>query len=314
MSVDMKKLRGSMVALITPFRQGRVDEMAFVDLCEHQIQCGTSALVPCGTTGEAATLTHAEHMQVIKLAVRAAAGRVPVIAGAGSNSTATTFSMVAEAAWLGADAVLCTVPYYNRPSQDGVFKHFEVVQATASVPVIVYDIPSRTGVSLEDDTILALSRLPNIIGIKDASGDLARARRLRHILHPDFLRLCGDDAQASAHLTLGSQGCISVTANVVPALCSALHRSWDSHDCRRFDQISAQLEELNQALFVESNPIPVKWALEQMELITGELRLPMTPLAERFHAQVDAALASVLTLEAELHHQTDDGFHRIDVA
>lgn len=306
MSFNLKNLRGSMVALVTPFRHGRVDEMTFVTLCDRQIQYGTSALIPCGTTGEAATLTHDEHMQVIKLAVQASAGRVPVIAGAGSNSTATTYSMVAEAQWLGADAALCIVPYYNRPSQEGIYRHFEAIQSTSTLPIIVYDVPSRTGVKMDAETIVALSQLPNIIGIKDASGDLARARYLSHAVHPDFLRLCGDDSLIGPHLTFGSQGCISVTANVAPALCSSLHQAWESGDCRIFDTIQAQLERINAALFVESNPIPVKWALEQMGLIAGGLRLPMTPLAQEHHATVLTALASVTEAEAMLENQMED--------
>ena len=314
MYTNFKDVRGSMVALVTPFRNGRIDEMAFADLCERQIQYGTSALVPCGTTGEASTLTHDEQMRLIKRAVHTAGGRVPVIAGAGSNSTTTTIAMVTEVEWMGADAALCIVPYCNRPTQEGLFRHFEAIQDTVNLPIIIYDVPSRTGVGLDVDTIVALSRLPNIVGIKDASGDIGRARQLRHALAPDFLRLCGNDSLTSAYLALGGQGCISVTANVAPSLCAALHQAWDAGDCRRFDQIADQLDRINTALMVETNPIPVKWAMEQMGLIADELRLPLTPLDQRYHAQVRDALASVAAAEEQLEQQYDCPPHQRYVA
>lgn len=286
-------LGGSMAALVTPFRHGKVDEEAFAALCERQIRNGTTALVPCGTTGEAPTLSHEEHRRLIELAIRTSAGRVPVIAGAGSNSTATTIAMVAEAEWLGADGVLCIVPYYNRPSQDGLYQHFKAVQAATTLPVILYDVPARTGTSLAFDTIVALAQLPNILGIKDASGDLVRAGRLRSALPPGFLRLCGDDLTLTAHLALGCHGCISVTANIAPALCAEVHRTWMKRDMAGFELASAKLEALNAALFVESNPIPVKWALAQLGLIAGELRLPLTSLEEIHKPEVLHALHSI---------------------
>jgi 4-hydroxy-tetrahydrodipicolinate synthase len=291
-------LGGSMVALVTPFKEGRIDEDAFLSLCERQIRCGSRALVPCGTTGEAPTLTHAEQSRLIDLTVRAAKGRVPVIAGAGSNCTATTITMVAEAEKLGADAVLCIVPYYNRPSQEGLFRHFEAVQASTTLPVILYDVPKRTGAALDLETIVRLSRLPNIVGLKDASGDLARAGRLRHSVAPDFLRLCGDDGLLPSFLALGCQGCISVTANIVPALCAALHNAWTAHDTSRFQDIAHNLEALNSALFIESNPIAVKWSLARFGLILGDLRLPLTALSECHREQVLRAVQSILPIEA----------------
>lgn len=296
---DLDGLRGSMTALVTPFKDGRIDETAFVSLCERQIRCGTAALVPCGTTGEAPTLTHEEQSRLIDLTVRAANGRVPVIAGAGSNCTATTKIMVAEAARLGADGALCIVPYYNRPTQEGLFRHFEEVQAATSLPVILYDVPKRTGTALELDTIVRLSRLPNIVGLKDASGDLARAARLRHLVGRDFLRLCGDDALVGPFLNLGAQGCISVVANVTPALCSALHRAWAVHDTARFQAISETLDPLNNALFAESNPVPVKWSLAQLGLMRGDLRLPLTPLSEQHRDTVLRAIQTALPAEAQ---------------
>ena len=292
-------LRGSMVALVTPFADGRIDEEAFIQLCERQIRAGSSALVPCGTTGEAPTLSHAEQIQIIGLAVMAAKGRVPVIAGAGSNCTATTIELVRHAQALGADAALCITPYYNRPSQEGLFRHFEAVQAGTTLPVLLYDVPKRTGVALELDTIVRLAHLPNIVGLKDASGDMAKAGRLRYSVPPEFLRLCGDDDLVADHLALGSQGCISVTANIAPALCAAMHAAWATHDYRRVAQITHQLAELNAALFVESNPVPVKWALAHLGLINGELRLPLTSLQENHERQVQQALQGILPTEAQ---------------
>ena len=294
-----KTLRGSMVALVTPFKDGRIDEAAFVALCERQIRCGSSALVPCGTTGEASMLTQAEQTRLIELAVRAADSRVPVIAGAGSNCTATTIELVREAEKAGADAALCIVPYYNRPTQEGLFRHFAAVQDAAGIPILLYDVPSRTGIALALETIVRLSQLPNVIGIKAAAGDLARGGRLRYSLPPSFLRLCGDDGTVAVHLGLGCQGCISVTANVAPALCAALHAAWTECDSR-FAQINALLQDLNTALFVETNPIPVKWALARLGLIGGELRLPLTPLSERCQRQVLTALQNVVPAEARV--------------
>lgn len=291
-------LTGSMVALVTPFKEGRIDEEAFLAACERQIRSGSSALVPCGTTGEAPTLTHAEQSRLIELAVRAARGRVRVIAGAGSNCTATTIDMVAEAERLGADAALCITPYYNRPSQEGLFRHFEAVQASTSLPIILYDVPKRTGVGLELDTILRLAKLPNIVGLKDASGDLARAGRLRHSVPREFLRLCGDDGLVPDFLALGCQGCISVIANVVPALCASLHAAWIAHDSERFRQIAQYLEALNEALFVESNPVPVKWVLARLGLMRGDLRLPLVPLNECHCDRVLRAVQAILPAEA----------------
>jgi len=295
----LDRLRGSMVALVTPFQDGRIDEEAFTRLCERQIRAGSSALVPCGTTGEAPTLTHVEQSRLIHLAVKAANGRVPVIAGAGSNCTATTIEMIRHAQVLGADAALCIVPYYNRPSQEGLFRHFEAVQASTTLPVLLYDVPKRTGTALELDTIVRLSRLPNIVGLKDASGDMARAGRLRYALPPEFLRLCGDDGLLAEHLALGGQGSISVTANIAPALCAEIQEAWALHDSDRFVTLNEQLAELNTALFAESNPVPVKWALARLGLISDELRLPLTPLAQRHHQRVRLALQAILPAEAQ---------------
>jgi len=299
------RLAGSMVALVTPFKDDRIDEAAFIALCRRQLRLGSGALVPCGTTGEAPTLSPAEQVRLIELAVEAAAGRVPVLAGAGCNGTANTIAMVRAAAKAGADAALCVVPYYNRPTQEGLYRHFAAVVAEGGLPIVLYDVPARTGVALALETIVRLARLPGIIGLKDASGDLARAARLRFSLPPEFLRLCGDDSQLAAHLELGCHGCISVTANVTPALCAAIHTAWATRDLARFEGLAAELSDLNRALFAETNPIPVKWALARLGLIGDELRLPLTPLSERHQPALRAALRCVMPAEARV--ATSDG-------
>jgi 4-hydroxy-tetrahydrodipicolinate synthase len=292
-------LRGSMTALVSPFRDGRLDEKAFVFLCERQIERGTAALVPCGTTGEASTLDRSEQMRLIQLAVEAARGRIPVIAGAGSNCTSTTIDLVHQAEHLRADAVLCVVPYYNRPTQEGLFRHFQAVQNKTGLPVLLYDVPARSGTGLTVETILRLAELPHIVGLKDASGDVPRTTELRRQLGPDFLLLSGNDGEAAAALGLGSQGCISVAANVAPALCAALHRAWADNDFSRFQYLRDLLDTLAAALFVESNPIPVKWALARLGLIEDELRLPLTPLSQKHEAALRHALDIVLPHETE---------------
>ena len=299
MSNPIASLRGSIAALVTPFKHGKIDEDAFVALCERQIACGTVALVPCGTTGEASTLDHNEQTRLIQLAVETAHGRVPVIAGAGSNCTNTTIDLVSQAEKLGADGVLCVVPYYNRPTQEGLFRHFQAVQAKTALPVLLYDVPSRTGTGLTVETVLRLAELPNIIGIKDASGDLQRVVEMRRQLGPDFLLLSGNDGDAAAALALGSHGCISVSANLTPALCAAMHRSWFNNDFGRFQYLRDLLDILDAAIFIESNPIPVKWMLARLGLIKDELRLPLTPLSPCHHAAVRHALGTVMQQETD---------------
>ncbi|HXP95583.1 MAG TPA: 4-hydroxy-tetrahydrodipicolinate synthase [Telmatospirillum sp.] len=291
--------RGSITSLVTPFKNGHVDERAFAFLCERQIDRGAAGLVVCGTTGEASTLDHREQTLLIRLAVETVGGRIPVIAGAGSNSTDTATDLAYQAEWLGADAILCVVPYYNRPTQEGLFQHFRAVQSKTSLPLLLYDVPSRTGARLALGTIARLAELPNIVGIKDASGDLERFVALRRTLGTDFLLLSGDDATAAAALASGSDGCVSVSANVAPALCAALHRAWADRDVDRFQRLRDLLDALSTALFMESNPIPVKWALARLGLIQDELRLPLTPLSPDCEPAVRQALDGIVSFEAE---------------
>jgi 4-hydroxy-tetrahydrodipicolinate synthase len=238
-------------------------------------------------------------LRLVELAVQVAAGRVPVIAGAGSNCTTTAIELAQQAERLGADGILSVVPYYNRPSQEGIYQHFKTVQSCTDLPILLYDVPSRTGTGLTVKTIRRLAELPNIAGLKDASGDIDRVKTLRQVLSDEFLLLCGDDARVADYLALGSEGCISVAGNVVPALCSALHHAWTDKDLERFQRLHSALDILNEALFVETNPIPVKWALAFMGLIGDELRLPLTPLAKEWQPTVIHALNSVVALEGE---------------
>src|SRR5579872_1445880 len=217
--------RGVFTALVTPFRRGAVDEAAFVALVERQIAAGVHGLVPVGTTGEGSTLSHAEHRRVIELCVRTAAGRVPVIAGAGSNATAEAIELTQHAKEIGADAVLSVTPYYNRPSQEGLYRHFAAIAEAVEIPMVLYNVPSRTSVDISNDTVARLAKLPNIVGIKDATGDLPRASLQRLMCGPDWVMLSGDDPSALGYIAHGGHGCISVTSNVAPAACAAFYNA-----------------------------------------------------------------------------------------
>ena len=306
-------LRGSMVALVTPFKNGRIDENAFTALCERQIQSGSTALVPCGTTGESPTLTPDEHATVIRMAVQTASGRVPVIAETGSNCTSSAIGLVKAAEQAGADGVICVVPYYNRPTQEGMFRHFEAIHANTDLPIVLYDIPERTGAALAVATIVRLSALPKIVGIKDASGDLSKAEAMRLALPSGFLRLGGQDSMTSAHLALGYQGCISVVANVVPALCAAAHDAWKIGDVHLYRTFSLLVGELAAALQIEPNPIAVKWALKTMRLIDGEIRLPLTPLADCHHNKLSDTMDFVISGEAKAELMRRNSDHRTEL-
>jgi 4-hydroxy-tetrahydrodipicolinate synthase len=291
------KLRGSCVALPTPFLYGSVDFLALEKLCKRQIDRGTAALVPCGTTGEAPLLTPGEQQRVIEAAVKAAAGRVPVIAGAGSNNTQTSIELARSAELAGAQALLCVTPCYLKPSQAGLIAHFRAIHDAVTIPIILYDVPSRTACVLEDPTIKRLAELPRIAGLKDATGNVGRVERLRRRLGEHFLLLSGDDASQSAFRQAGGDGCISVTANVVPALCSALHKALDEHDTASVAKLDRILAHLHAALFLEANPIPVKRALHRMKLMSDELRLPLTPLSPAADLRLAEVLQAILPAE-----------------
>jgi len=269
---------GSIVALVTPFRNGGIDEKALGDLVEFHVANGTSAVLPCGTTGESATMDHEEHVRVIRLVVEAAAGRIKVIAGTGSNSTREAVHLTSQAARLGADAALLVSPYYNKPSQEGLFLHYKTVAESCDIPQILYNVPSRTGKNIEPETVARLAGLKNIVAIKEASGSLDQTSQIASLC--DITILSGDDSLTLPLMSVGAVGVISVAANVVPAKVAALCRAWLDGRPEEARRVHYELFPLFKALFVESNPIPVKAAVAAMGLIAEEYRLPLCPLAE----------------------------------
>jgi 4-hydroxy-tetrahydrodipicolinate synthase len=284
---------GSCTALVTPFKDGKLDEDAFCKLVDWQIENGTSALIPVGTTGESPTLSHEEHDLVVELCVKQTAGRVPVIAGAGSNSTAEAVRLAKHAASAGADAVLIVSPYYNKPTQEGLYRHFGAVALAVHVPVIVYDIPGRSIVRVNDQTLARLaSDFANIKGIKDATADVGRPTVLRNLLGPDFAQLSGEDATALPYLAAGGHGCISVTANVAPKQLSDMHAAWAVGDIASAQSINERLMPLHTAMFCEASPGPVKYAAELLGICSSETRLPLCEIAETSKVQVKDALRS----------------------
>ncbi len=284
-------ITGSIVALVTPMHSdGGVDWDALEKLIDHHIDAGTAAIGAVGTTGESATLRVPEHCEVIEHCVKYCAGRVPVIAGTGSNSTHEAIELTDAAAAVGADACLLVTPYYNRPTQRGLYEHHKAIAAAVAVPQILYNVPSRTAVDMQNDTAIALSAISNIVGLKDATGDLSRVPELVNGCGPDFALYSGDDPTAMELILGGGCGVISVTANVAPALNAQLVRAALDGDRATAEALNARMSALYEALFVEANPIPVKWALHHLGLMGETLRLPLTPLDERYHAQVIAAL------------------------
>ncbi len=285
-------ITGSIVALVTPMSPASqtVDFDALGRLVEWHIEQGSAALVAVGTTGESPTLAVDEHLAVIRFCVDQAAGRIPIIAGTGANSTTEAVELTAGAAAAGADACLLVTPYYNRPTQEGLYLHHQAIAAAVAIPQILYNVPSRTACDLQPETVLRLAEVPNIIGIKEATGDLERARRLIAAAPPEFAVYSGDDATAMELMLLGGKGNVSVTANVVPGLMAELCAAALAGDRGRAESVNARLAPLNRALFLEANPIPVKWALARMGRIADAIRLPLTPLSEGLHAAVYAAL------------------------
>lgn len=283
--------QGSMVALVTPMADdGRLDLAALDALVEWHLSQGTDAIVAIGTTGEASTLEGDEQFEVVARCVRAAKGRIPVIAGATSNSTAHAVQLSRRAEAVGADAVLSAAPYYNKPMQEGLYRHFKAVAEAVSIPVLLYNVPSRSVADILPETVERLAKLPNVKGIKEATGDLKRAAEIRRRCGAEFLLISGDDATAREFMLQGGQGVISVTANVAPKLMHDMCVAARAGDAAKAAAIDAELAPLHQALFVESNPIPVKWALKEMGRIPAGIRLPLTPLAADYQPAVRSAL------------------------
>jgi 4-hydroxy-tetrahydrodipicolinate synthase len=273
-------LRGSLVAIITPFRNGKLDEKALSDLIEWQIASGTDGIVPCGTTGESATLTHEEHKRVVELTVEVVKRRVPVIAGTGSNSTDEAIEFTRHAKSAGADAALLISPYYNKPTQEGLYRHHKAIADAVDIPQVLYNIPGRTAVNMTPQTVARLAQLRNIVGIKEGAGSLQQVSEIVQLCGDRFTVLSGDDALTLPMLAVGAKGVITVTANVAPADMAALVDAWEAGDTAKARTLHFKLYPLFQALFLETNPIPVKHALALMGKATADLRLPLCPMSQ----------------------------------
>lgn len=281
---------GSLVALITPFRNGEVDESAFRKLVDWQISEGTNGLVPCGTTGESPTLSHEEHKLVVEICIGAAKGRVPVIAGTGSNSTSEAIDLTLHAQEAGADAALIVTPYYNKPTQEGMYQHYKAIHDATNLPLIIYNIPPRSVVDMSVDTMARLAKLPRIVGVKDATGDLVRPLKTRIMLGEKFCQLSGEDGTALAFNAQGGTGCISVTANIAPRLCADMQAAWRKGDMAKAQELNIRLMPVHDALFCETSPGPVKYAASLLGLCGSELRLPLADIADPSKRKVEAAL------------------------
>lgn len=283
--------KGSLVALITPMRaDGSVDEKAFQDFVEWHIAEGTQGLIPVGTTGESPTLSHQEHMRVVELCVEAAAGRVPVIAGTGSNSTAEAIDLTRHAKEAGADAALVVTPYYNKPTQEGLYLHFKAIADAVDLPIVIYNIPPRSVIDMSVETMARLAEHPNIVGVKDATANLVRPLHTRRACGPDFCQLSGEDHTAVSFLAAGGHGCISVTANVAPRLCRQMHDAWAEGQVQEAIAIQDRLVPLHDAMFCETSPGPVKYAASLLDKGTSYCRLPIAPVSEANRGRIRAAM------------------------
>ena len=298
MSSAVERLRGSITALITPFKNGEVDEPAFKRLVEWQIAEGTDGLVPVGTTGESPTLSHKEHMRVVELCVETARGRVPVIAGAGSNATREAIELTRHAKQVGADAALSVAPYYNKPTQDGLYRHFAAIAEAVDLPIVLYNIPGRSIVEISVETMAKLAAIPNIVGVKDATGNMARASRDRAALPKSFVRLSGDDATALGFNAHGGVGCISVTSNVAPRASAEFQDACLAGNYAKALTIQDRLMALHDALFCEASPAPTKFAASLLGLCGDEVRLPIVALSSKGRETVRAAMASAKLLNS----------------
>jgi 4-hydroxy-tetrahydrodipicolinate synthase len=286
--------KGSLVALITPMRpDGSVDEKAYAEFVDWQIKEGTDAVVPVGTTGESPTLSHDEHKRVVEIAIEVAKGRVPVIAGAGSNSTAEAIDLARHARKAGADATLIVTPYYNKPTQEGMYLHFKAIADAVDLPLIIYNIPPRSVVDMSVETMARLAKHKNIVGVKDATANLARPLHTKRSCGDDFCQLSGEDHTAIAFLAAGGDGCISVTANVAPRLCAAMQDAWQEGRVKDAMAIQDRLVPLHDALFAETSPAPVKFAASLLGKTAEHCRLPLAPIMEGTRAKVRAAMTVV---------------------
>jgi len=295
--------KGSIPALITPMRDGAVDEEAFQRLVDWQIQQGSSGLVPVGTTGESPTLSHEEHERVVALCIEAANGRVPVIAGTGSNSTAEAVSLTKSAEKAGADGALVVMPYYNKPTQEWIYQQFKAIGEATDLPILIYNIQGRSVIDMSVDTMARLFELPNIVGVKDATADLSRVSKQRHAMGPEFIQLSGEDATALGLMAHGGHGCISVTANAAPALCAEFQACCMAGDYAGALLIQDKLMPLHEALFVEASPGPIKYAVSLLGLCQPDVRLPLVEPMESTRAQVRDAMVHAGLIDAGSHSE-----------
>ena len=280
---------GSICALITPFRDGRIDEDAFSGFVDWQIAEGTNALVPMGTTGESPTVSHDEHKRVVELCIDVADKRVPIIAGAGSNSTAEAIELAEHAKAAGADAALIVTPYYNKPTQEGLYRHFEALNGVG-IPLIIYNIPGRSVIDMTVETMARCSKLENVIGVKDATAAVGRATEQRLACGEDFCQLSGEDITQLGFLAQGGVGCISVTANIAPKMMADMHAAWQRGDIAEAQKLNERLTPLHADLFCEANPGPVKYGASLLGKCSEELRLPLVPIAEESRGKVERAM------------------------
>lgn len=286
----MTQFKGSITALVTPFKDGAVDEAAFRAFINWQIEQGTHGLVPVGTTGESPTLSHKEHDRVIEICVDEVKGRVPVIAGAGSNSTEEAIGFSRHAEKVGADAVLIVTPYYNKPTQEGLYQHFKAINDAIGIPIFIYNIPGRSVIDMSVETMARLYELKNIAGVKDATANLARVSTQRQVMGPDFIQLSGEDATALGFMAHGGHGCISVTSNVAPRLCAEMQEACLNGDYATALKVQDRLMPLHTNLFLETNPSPVKYAASVLGLMQPDVRLPMIPISESTKQAVRSAM------------------------
>lgn len=292
--MTMPLLHGSITALITPFQDGQIDQRAYQGLIQWQLDEGTNGLVPCGTTGESPTLSEGEYELLTRMCVEGAAGRVPVLAGCGSNSTEHAIHLTQIVKKAGADAALHVVPYYNKPTQEGLYQHYKTIHDKTDLPIVIYNIPGRSVANMSVETMARLAELPRIIGVKDATNDLQRPLKMRQLCGSDFIQLSGNDDTSLAFLAQGGVGCISVTSNVTPSLCSRMQAAWRAGDVALAQKLNLQLLPLVEALFVETSPGPVKYAVSLLGMCRNELRLPMVPVSKATEEKVRAAMTGAM--------------------
>ena len=282
--------KGSIPAIITPFRNNEVDYSSFEKVVEFLILNGSNGLVPCGTTGESPTLSHDEHKTIIEECIRMSDKRIPIIAGTGSNNTLEAIEYTNHAEKVGADAALIVTPYYNKPTQSGLYNHYKSIAENSNLPIIIYNIPGRSIVDMNIETMIELSKLENIVGVKDATNDLFRPLLTKKLMNSDFCYLSGEDGTALAYLAQGGHGCISVTANIAPKLCSDMHSAWRNNDIKKAQQINLNLSKVHHTLFLESSPGPVKYAASLLGLCSPDVRLPLVEISEKTKIQVQNSL------------------------